>query len=180
MKNKRYLGLVFMFLCAFTLAGITGAKAPVDEGSTVPQSTSVPVSEQQKIGLNAQVYQTMYFTRCGHKVSRRTDVAEAVREDTFDAVRSYYNLWTILEMTGDRVEMERQIDLYCPMHKVVSLDEAGQVVLSENRYGDGMAILKIYEGTAADEKIRNLLIAGRGFDSETEAEKWLSEIGITE
>ena len=41
-------------------------------------------------------------------------------------------------------------------------------------------ILKIYEGTAADEKIRNLLIAGRGFDSETEAENWLSEIGITE
>ncbi len=175
MKNKQYLILMGLFLAVFTWMGIDGAKAPVDQGNTAAEPTALPAAEQPRLKEGAQVYQTMLFTRCGHSVSRRTEAADAVREADFEAVRDYYDLWTVLALSEDSIEMERKIDLFCPMHKVLSLNEAGQVVLAENRYGDGMAILTIYENATVQEKDRNTLLAGQGFDSRQEAESWLQE-----
>lgn len=172
MKRRDVLWAVLM-LAVFIGLGVANGHEP-DEW-VLPQPTVVPAAEQPSLNAGAQVYQTMFFTRCGHSVSRRTDAAAAVQGASFEAVRSYYDVWTILEMTEERVEMERQIGLFCPMHKVVSMTEAGQIVLAENRYGDGMAILKIYDATFPDEETKNLLLAGQGFDSEEMAEMWLRE-----
>lgn len=177
MENKKTFSMLAMIFVAFVLLGVTGAKAPVDEGAALPESTSLPAAEQETIADNAQVYQTMYFTRCTHSVSRRTQVADAIRGASFEDIRAYYDEWNILSLSKERVEMDRQIELYCPMHKVISMDYSGQVVLSENRYGDGMAILKVYEGYVPEEKVKEQLIAGQGFDTEEEAEKWLEENG---
>lgn len=172
MKRRDVLWAVLM-LAVFIGLGVANGHEPDER--VLPQPTVVPAAEQPSLNAGAQVYQTMFFTRCGHSVSRRTDAAVAVQGASFEAVRSYYDVWTILEMTEERVEMERQIGLFCPMHKVVSLTEAGQIVLAENRYGDGMAILKIYDATFPDEETKNLLLAGQGFDSEEMAEMWLRE-----
>lgn len=172
MKKRETLWAVFV-MAVFIGLGIANAHEPQEQ--LLPQPTVVPAAEQPSLNAGAQVYQTMLFTRCGHSVSRRTDAAVAVQGASFEAVRSYYDVWTILEMTEEKVEMERQIGLFCPMHKVVSLTDSGQIVLAENRYGDGMAILKIYDAAAPDEETRNLLLAGQGFDSEEMAEIWLRE-----
>lgn len=74
--------------------------------------------------------------------------------------------------------MERHIDLYCPAHVVISLDGSGQVVLAENRYGDGMAILKTLDAAPREDEMRKTLIAGVGLDSEQEAMEWLQEHGL--
>lgn len=171
--KKRYVMTAILAMAGFILLGIANGQEP--EEAVLPQATALPVAEVPRIDADAQVYQTMYFTRCGHSVSRRTDAAKQVQGADFDQVRSYYEMWTVLELTENRVEMERQIALFCPMHKVLSLTEAGQVVLSENRYGDGMAILKTYDAVIKDEETRNLLIAGQGFDSEEMADLWLQE-----
>lgn len=177
-EYRKTAAILAVMLAAFALLGITGAKAPVDEAGVMPENTAVPVAEGQSISEDAKVYQTMYFTRCSHSVSRRTNAAEQVQGAAFDDVRAYYDQWTILTLTEDKVEMERQIALFCPMHKVLSLSEAGQVVLSENRYGDGMALLKIYDAADMDERTREMLIAGLGFDSEEDAKRWLEENGL--
>ena len=73
--------------------------------------------------------------------------------------------------------MRREIDLYCPMHAVLSVNEAGEAVLTRNVYGDGMAVEKTYAFTLADFSPgdRQTLLRGIGFDSKEEAETWLNE-----
>lgn len=177
MKQKGYMLLVCLFLGAFILTGISDAVAPVEEEKILPDATVLPVNDSERLQPDADVYQTMYFLRCNHSISRRTKAAQDVQGATFDEVRQYYDVWTLLTLSTDHVRMERQIDLYCPMHKVLFLDRAGQIVLAENRYGDGMAILKIYEGTSVEmtDEVRGLLVAGQGFDSESDAHQWLQE-----
>lgn len=179
MLKKRYLSALLMVMAMLIMGGITKAHAPVEEENT-PGVTALPVSEEQRMDADAKVYQTMYFLRCGHNVSRRVGLAEDVKTATFSDVQGYYELWHIASITKKLVEMERQLDLYCPMHQVVNLTETGQVVLCENRYGDGMAVKKVYDAdteTLPEEK-RNQLLAGIGFDSEEEAERWLEKMGI--
>lgn len=178
MRKRPYIFTLLIVLGMLMAGGITTAEAPIEEDE--PETTALPVSEGEKMHADAQVYQTMYFLRCGHSVSRRTGLSDAVKTEDFASVRAYYDLWTVLEMTADHVEMERQLDLYCPMHQVVSLNETGQVVLSENRYGDGMAVKKVYAGSidAISEETREKLLAGQGFDSEQDANAWLEEMGI--
>ena len=71
--------------------------------------------------------------------------------------------------------MRREIDLYCPMHAVLSVNEAGETVLTRNVYGDGMAVEKTYPWTLTDfePEDRQALLRGIGFDSKEEAEAWL-------
>lgn len=160
--------------------GSHGAKAPVEEETPHSPENVVETTEEQRLNKGAQVYQTMFFLRCGHSVSRRTDAAEEAVGKTFEETRSYYGLWTIRTLTPDRVEMDREINLYCPMHQVLCLDEAGQLLLCENRYGDGMAICRVFETDTQniEEEMRQRLIAGEGFDSEEAAVKWLQEMGL--
>lgn len=179
MKIKRSYWLLCLFLAAFAAVGISSAEAPVEKAA-LPEAGAAPVLETEKLSEQATVYQTMVFLRCGHNVSRRTQPAEEVRGEGFGAVRQYYDVWNILTLEKEKIEMERQIDLYCPMHKVISMDETGQIILSENRYGDGMAVIRIYEGGGEEisGEIRETLIAGQGFDTEEAAEKWLEEMSI--
>lgn len=178
MQKKRYVTTLLILLGMMIAGGITTAKAPVEQYG--PCETALPVSEGERMAEDAKVYQTMYFLRCGHSVSRRTELADAVKQGSFSDVQAYYSLWTVLETTKEQVKMERQLDLFCPMHQVVSLNEAGQVILSENRYGDGMAVKKVYDTELAllPQDVRNALVAGIGFDSEAQADAWMEEKGI--
>lgn len=167
-------------LCAAMLlaAWITTAKAPSGNGTEEPLIITQQASEENRIRENTDVFQTMHFERCGHQVERRIKVPGHLVGAGFDAVSAYYDVWEIQNMTADTLEMERYIDLYCPLHKVIFLDRTGQMVLAENRYGDGMAILKVLEGKISEDELRNKLIAGIGFDSEEEAMMWLAEQGM--
>ena len=102
MKRRDVLWAVLM-LAVFIGLGVANGHEPDER--VLPQPTVVPAAEQPSLNAGAQVYQTMFFTRCGHSVSRRTDAAAAVQGASFEAVRSYYDVWTILEMTEERVEM---------------------------------------------------------------------------
>ena len=173
--KKRFV-MACSLCAAFVLtAWITRANAPADKEKEDPMIITQQTAEEYRIREHAAVFQTMHFVRCGHPVERRIQVPGQLAGKGFDAVRDYYDLWEIKSMTEETVAMERYIDLFCPLHKVVYLDRTGQVVLAENRYGDGMAILKIYDATFPDEETKNLLLAGQGFDSEEMAEIWLRE-----
>ena len=72
--------------------------------------------------------------------------------------------------------MSREIPLYCPMHEVLSVSDAGEIVLSRNVYGDGMAATREYHRLLSefDEEVQAALLLGMGFDSREEAERWLA------
>lgn len=149
-----------------------------ENGQTKNEHEALETAEQVKLKEQASIVQIMHFTRCMHRVDRRIQVPEHLAGSNLEALQAYYDNWQIIRMNQDEVEMERHIDLFCPMHIVVSLDLAGQVVLAENRYGDGMAILDILEDARVKEKDKPALIAGIGFESREDAVAWLKSQGI--
>lgn len=170
-----------LIICILAVAMLIGVCIMPKESGLEPQlpGSITQVNEQERLVEKATVSQTMHFQRCRHAVERRIKIPETLIGANFDDVTAYYDQWLIQSMTGDSLVMERYIDLYCPAHVVLSMDEAGQVVLAENRYGDGMAILKAVNTTPVDDETRKMLIAGMGFENEKEAMKWLAEKQLT-
>ena len=127
------------------------------------------------IQKDCQIIQTMAFSRCGHSVTRRVSAPETLAGADFNAARDYYAAWSVESFSPENVTMRREIDLYCPMHAVLSVNEAGEAVLTRNVYGDGMAVEKTYALSLSDfsPEDRQALLRGIGFDSGEEAEAWL-------
>ena len=185
MKKTKW-GLAFR-LAWITAAAIAAAllflpwdaQAPVREkAEALPTPSAASVAgEGQRIQSNCQIIQTMAFSRCGHSVTRRVSAPENLVGADFSAVRAYYDMWSIDGFSPENVTMRREIDLYCPMHAVLSVNEAGEAVLTRNVYGDGMAVEKTYALTLNDfsPEDRQALLRGIGFDSREEAEGWLKE-----
>ena len=182
--QKSKWGIVFR-LAWITAAAIAAAllllpwdaQAPVQEKAEAmptPPAASV-AGDGQRIQRACQIVQTMAFSRCGHSVTRRVSVPEALVGEDFSAARAYYDMWSIDSFSPENVTMRREIDLYCPMHAVLSVNEAGEAILTRNVYGDGMAVEKTYAFTLTDfsPEDRQALLRGIGFDSREEAEGWL-------
>ena len=155
------------------------AQAPVqDQAEDVPAPPAARAAgEGRRLEKDCQIMQTMAFSRCGHSVTRRVSVPEILLGADFSAVRDYYEAWKVESFSPDKVTMLREIDLYCPMHAVLSVNDAGEAVLTHNVYGDGMAVEKTYALSLSDfsAEDRQALIRGIGFDSREEAETWLHE-----
>ena len=182
-KNAGLLHSVLLTACAAALAislMAETASAPETETPALIDSPppAVGVSDQDaKIISGCQIIQTMAFTRCGHSVTRRVEAPDTLIGKDFAAAQDYYSLWQIESFTPEHIDMRRDIPLFCPIHTVAGVNEAGEVVLTRNMYGDGMAVTKD-TGRALDSfppEDREALLPGLGFDSEQDAEAWLRE-----
>ena len=155
------------------------AQAPVQEkAEELPKPPAASVAgEGQRLDRDCQIIQTMAFSRCGHSVTRRVSAPDALAGADFHTALEYYEAWSIVSFSPDNVTMRREIDLYCPMHAVLSVNDAGEAVLTRNVYGDGMAVEKTYAVTLTEfgPEDRQALLRGIGFDSREEAEAWLEE-----
>ncbi|MBR5108898.1 MAG: hypothetical protein IK099_01785 [Clostridia bacterium] len=181
LKNPGFLHAALLTAGAVILVlGLAAETAKAPEGKLPALSVSPPpavgASEQEaKVKAGCDVIQTMAFSRCGHSVTRRVSIPETLIGKDFEAIRKYYDLWQIESYTPEHIDMRREIPLFCPIHTVAGVNEAGDVVLSRNVYGDGMAVIQETGKAAADfpQEERDKLLLGLGFDSEKEAETWL-------
>lgn len=155
---------------------MTEAKAPVmeEEKSLSPAREAAEGGVQ--LSKESEILQTMGFSRCGHSVTRRITAPGNLAGADFASVQQYYDLWQIEHFEERQVMMKREIPLFCPMHRVLTVNEAGQVVLTHNQYGDGMAVLKVYDRffSEFDASRQDALVLGMGFESQEEAEAWLA------
>ena len=184
MKNNGWrilLRLAWMTAALLIITVALTARQGREPEEPVPQDTFPPAASETKaegkIGKSCQVIQTMAFSRCGHSVTRRVAAPEALWGADFAAARQYYDIWQIESYAPDQITLQREIALFCPMHAVLGVNDAGEAVLCRNVYGDGMAVSKSYGVTldALDEGDRETLLLGLGFDSEEEADAWLAE-----
>ncbi|MBR3018417.1 MAG: hypothetical protein IKH57_15295 [Clostridia bacterium] len=183
LKNAGFLHAALLTAGAVILIlGLTTETAKAPEGNSPALSASPPpaakASEQGVlVEPGCEIIQTMAFSRCGHSVTRRVTAPETVIGKDFEAVQHYYDLWQIESYAPERIDMRREIPLFCPIHTVAGVNDAGCVVLSRNVYGDGMAVFKDTGKALEDfsQEAREELLLGLGFDSETEAEAWLRE-----
>ena len=183
LKNPGVLHGVLLTVCAAALAvGLMTETAKAPE-MTEPILNATPpaivgaAEQKAKMATGCEVIQTMAFTRCGHSVTRRVLAPDALTGTDFAAAQDYYDLWQIESFSPDRLEMRREIPLFCPIHTVVGVNEAGDVVLTRNMYGDGMAVVRDTGRTldGFDTDLREELLCGIGFDTEQQAEAWLRE-----
>lgn len=171
-------GLLFAMLAAgiLFLSGTENANAPEHaENTAIPQAKEVS-DDRGKIQPDCVLIQTMLFTRCGHSVTRRIEAPADTSGMNFTQMQEKYDLWEIGDFSPSSVSLEREIDLFCPMHHVLAVNEAGEIVLTSNLYGDGMAVEKTYETSfqKMNEEKRERLMEGIGFDTREEAEAWLN------
>lgn len=183
LKNPGLLHGVLLTVCAAALAvGLMTETAKAPETAPKMLRATPPVSvgaaeQKAKVVFGCEIIQTMAFTRCGHSVTRRVLAPDALTGADFAAAQNYYDLWQLESFSPDRLEMRREIPLFCPIHTVVGVNEAGDAVLMRNMYGDGMAVVKDTGRTldGFDPDLREELLCGIGFDSEQQAEAWLRE-----
>ena len=182
-KSPGFLHSALLTACGLALAvGLMTETARAPELETPALTASPPpavgAAEQgAKLATGCEIIQTMAFARCGHSVTRRVEAPDALAGKDFSAAQDYYSLWQIESFAPERVEMRREIPLFCPIHTVAGVNEAGDVVLSRNMYGDGMAVVKD-TGRALEDfstEAREALLLGIGFDTEQDAASWLRE-----
>ena len=188
MKALKRWGMLRLAVTTLALAAVAlglmmrQARAPTADEWAREAETPAPAAEALENGAwvrpGCAVIQTMGFSRCGHSVTRRVNVPASLAGGDFAAVRAYYDLWQIETCTPDQITMTREIPLFCPMHQVLAINEAGEIVLTRNAYGDGMAVVKAYplHVEDVDEEARDALMAGKGFDSQADAEAWLASV----
>ena len=183
-KNQGFLhGALLSAVAALLAMGL------LMEDAHAPLETPVPAQGQQegaavgaaengeRVAAGCELWQTMGFSRCGHSVTRRISAPADLTGMDFAAVQGRYDLWQIESYGKDRIEMRRELNLFCPMHTVLGVNEAGEAVLSRNVYGDGMAVEKEC-GRALSEfspEDQEKLLLGMGFETAGEAEAWLRE-----
>ena len=154
-------------------AGMPGEPRAGEEEAAHPAAQS----DGAVIARGCFVTQTMRFTLCGHSVTRRVQAPEGLIGKDFSAARDYYALWQIEQFAADAISMSREIELFCPMHRVLTVSEAGELALGRNLYGDGMAFVKGYpnaDPAAWPEEERDHLRLGIPFDTEEEADAFVA------
>ena len=172
-------GMIALFVLMTAWAGETRRKRIAAETPDAAAETRISAESASEEGVSVrsgcEIIQTMGFTRCGHSVTRRVAAPSGVIGANFSETQAYYSLWHIESFSPDQVTMTREIDLFCPMHAVLSVNEAGEIVLTHNVYGDGMAVDKTYPKSIGDfdEDTQRKLLLGIGFDSPEDAEAWL-------
>lgn len=147
------------------------------EESPERQEARIAAGGEETVRDSCVMLQTMRFMRCGHSVTRRIEAPDEIKSKTFSEVQQRYTDWQIDDFSPENITMSREIMLYCPIHWVLTANDAGEAVLMKNEYGDGMALKKTYAKMLddfSDEK-RQLLLTEIGFDTREEAEAWLSE-----
>ena len=119
--------------------------------------------------------QTYRFIPCGHQVTRRVMLPDDLIGENFDTVSERYENWRVDTFSSGQVTMSRDENIYCPMHVVLMPDEAGNVAVFKNVYGDGMAYEEGTEYRMADfsGETQLKLFEGIGFDTVEDALNWL-------
>lgn len=174
---ERHRGFrAFTALTAALILGLLALLWTPGGGNEMKGQSLDAAGDGVRVSDDCQVIQTMGFSRCGHSVTRRLAVPGELSGADFQAVQAHYSLWRIEEFAADQIEMTREIPLYCPAHRVLSVSESGQIVLTFNAYGDGMAVEKTYEDLSIGDfspEEQEKLLPGLGFDTREDAEAWL-------
>lgn len=173
--------MLWMLLAAAALAALAAAVVLIP-GSTAPgeappaQAADNP--QDSRIQEGCQLYQTLTYTRCQHTVTRRITAPVELLGQTRQQVEEGYPEWRITAFGPSRVEMEQQLELFCPDHKVLLSGGDGMLCVFENRYGDALALVKELQLplSALPEAQQQLVKRGMGFSTLEELEAWLESM----
>ncbi|MBE5768687.1 MAG: hypothetical protein E7333_03740 [Clostridiales bacterium] len=131
-----------------------------------------------RLQADCEIIQQMYYTPCGHSMTRRQTLPPELAGKTRSELEGVYDLWQVTSFSPSSVEMTASFDLYCPQHVVLRPDDSGILCLWANHYGDALMLLSETGSRMADlpDAYQEMLLPGMGFATREEAEKWLENI----
>ena len=135
-------------------------------------------TQPSHVEAGCELVQQLSYSRCEHKVERRTPISQELVGKTLQDVQAAYDGWQVMEFLPKKITMARQFPLYCAQHVVLMPDESGVLGVFENKYGDAMAFVRSLE-TSLDslpESIQEEVRLGKGFDSMEDLEQWLENV----
>lgn len=171
-RRNTLLVLAAAVLAAVAAVLMLPSRAASPEADTQASADRVTVEEA------AELLQTLSYTRCGHSVTRRLTAPVELYGQGLDETAALYPEWKITEFSPALVKMERELELFCPDHKVLLPDGAGYLCVFENKYGDALALVRELGipvqnlPAAAREEVER----GLGFDSSEELDAWLESV----
>ena len=182
-NRQVFLGAVTLVAAAVLL--IIGlyprdAIAPDLSNTAPPENAADAAGTQPSIRVEAgcELVQQMKYSRCDHKVERRTPLPQELAGKTLKEVEAAYEGWQVTEFLPKRVTMARLLPLYCANHVVLMPDETGVLGVFENKYGDAMAFVQSLQTSldALPESIQEEVRLGKGFDTLKDLEQWLENM----
>lgn len=145
--------------------------------------TALPVSgaEDALIAPGAKQAERIEYTRCGHMVLRRMDVApEMVGMTRERAEEALAGAWRLEAFSARLLTVSQQRDMFCPAHWVLMMDEKENTAVYRNTDGANMERMYDCAVTCADEETRAQLRHGMAFDTPQELEAAAEAIRATQ
>ena len=172
--------VVWLAASAAALAGAVLLALLWPSGDTAPgeMTQAVDTADAVVVQEGAELLQTLTYTRCEHRVTRRVTAPVELYDKTLAQVEALYPEWRITEFAPKLIKMEQRPDLFCPDHLVVMTDAAGRLCVFENKYGDALALVKELstDVTTLPAAVREELDDGVGFATPQELEQWLESV----
>jgi hypothetical protein len=141
-------------------------------------SRQVGGAEVVRVRDGAEVMQTLTYSRCEHTVTRRVTAPVELYGKTLEEVKPLYPDWQITGFSAQEVAMARRPDLFCPAHLVLMTDDAGNLCVYRNKYGEALALEKTLETDVSTlpAAVREELAYGIGFGTEEALAGWLESV----
>lgn len=161
-------------LCALALVAVI-ALTPAATGNDTPPATAADAGNSITLSSSCVLLQHMVFAPCGHEITRREALPEALHGRTRTDLEAYYEPWRVTTFASDEVAMEQTLDIYCPEHIMLMPDESGMLCIWQNTYGDALSLIRELQiplnefSDTTQEELR----AGLGFDTEEQLLAWL-------
>jgi len=176
-KERKKTGLMLGVSAAVLAAAVLALLLPA-QGSAPGMDGRQASAEQTVLSEESELYQTLFYNRCGHTVTRRMTAPVETYGKNLQEVEALYPDWQVTEFSPALVKMERQPDLFCPDHMVLMPNGAGYLCVFENKYGDALALVNELNipvknlPAAAQEEVT----MGLGFSTAEEMEMWLESV----
>ncbi|HIT69383.1 MAG TPA: hypothetical protein IAC36_05750 [Candidatus Aphodomonas merdavium] len=154
------------------LAGVGIALLAVGIGILL---AAVPASGQETlVAAECKQAERIEYLRCGHTVMRRTDVRPSfvgmTRQRLEEALEQEGGVWRLTSFSPEKISVTKQLDIYCPAHFVLMMDEDEHTAVFRNLDGETMERIAACDVPAGDDTVRAQLRRGMAFDSLAELE----------
>ena len=173
--HQRHLLTGSALLMALALLMILAMIPLATEESPQQDAAQTNLDSAQALQADCAVIQQMTYTPCGHQVTRRTALPTELAGKGRADLTAAYDAWQITSFSPTEVSMTKTFEIYCPQHIVLLPDGSGMLCAWQNKYSDGLALVKEL-GVAVSElpdAAQSQARRGKGFDSLEALEQWL-------
>lgn len=160
---------ILVAIMMLSVIGLSPAHIANDEASQADTSAAT------RMNNDCAVIQQLTYEPCGHTMTRREALPEALRGKTRTELEQYYEGWRVVSFAAGEVQMAQTLAMHCPQHVVLKADDSGLLCVWQNTYGDALSLVRELGTPLSDfaDEVQEQLRFGIGFDTDDALTQWL-------